>query len=591
MIGNALILLGAAILVATAFHSFKLPPIVAFIAAGVIVGPSGFGLIGTSLQVYNITEIAAVLLMFTIGLEFSLKDLVRFGRPLLVLGLGQILITLILFTAIFWLGFHFSFEKSIFYSFLIIPSSSAVVLKLLHDNREFDTPYGRAAFSVLLTQDIAIIPMILAVPFLVTQKMASDSFLDSVFPLLLLIIMALVLLYLISKYALPFLLQRVSRTQSREIFFFTILFICAGSAALMHRIGLSVSLGAFIAGMLLAGSNYGKQATAEIMPLRDSFLSLFFIAVGMMLDVHFLIHHLANIFLIGLCVFFIKSAILFFLVWVAGNSAGISRAVTGLLFQFGEFSFILAELGRKHFLITDSESQYFVAIGITSLALTPFLYKKLPFLLHDKSWDNWAPPFLVKSSLAFRAIVRKYLMRLSLPDSDMSELTGERGASEHVIVIGFGVAGQSLCRVLDHLKIQYRIIELNSETVRINSPHLPILFGDAAHIEILKSAGIDRARLVVAVTSGASMLGPILRSIHQMRPDIPVIARTHYLNDLDRLRDHPPTHFVVSESETALKVIDLTLKNFSVENALVDELVTELRKALHGELSPRPQPN
>ncbi len=586
MIGDSLIMLGAAILVAIAFHSFKLPPIVAFITAGIVIGPSALGLISTSPQVYNITEISAVLLMFTIGLEFSFKDLVRYGRPLMVLGLGQILLTLVFFTAILWFGFDFRPEKAIFFAFLIIPSSTAIVLKLLHDNREFDTPYGRASFSVLLMQDIAVIPMILAIPFLVSRQAAADSLVDSIFPLVLLIILALVLLFLISRYALPYLLRVVSRTQSREVFFFTVLFICVGSAALMNRIGLSVSLGAFIAGMLLAGSHYGKQATAEILPLRDSFLSLFFVAVGMMLDVKFLFQHTGSIFLIGVCVFLIKSAILFFLVWLAGNSSGISRAVTGLLFQFGEFSFILAELGRKHSLISDSESQYFVAVGITSLALTPLVYKKLPFLLHGEFWDRVMPTAASKLASGFRNRLRKILRRY-VPDADMSELTGEKGLAEHVIIIGYGVAGQSLCRVLQHLKIPFQIIELNAETVRINSPSLPILFGDAAHPEILKAAAIDRARLIVAVTSGASMLGPILRSIHHLRPNIPVIARTHYLTDLERLRDHPPTHFVVSESETALKVIDLTLQSFNVEAPLVGDLVTELRKALHGELGPR----
>jgi monovalent cation:H+ antiporter-2, CPA2 family len=582
MIESALIILGTAILIATAFHSFKLPPIVAYIVAGIIVGPACFGFISTPTDDFNITEIAAVLLMFTVGLEFSYKDLLRYGRPLLVLGLGQVVVTLIFFTGIFWLCFHFHVERAIFYSFLIIPSSTAVVLKLLHDNREFDTPFGRAAFSVLLVQDLAIIPMIIAIPFLMTPQALSESFLDSLFPLLLLIIMVLVLLFLISRYALPFILNRVSRTQNRDIFFFTILFICLGAAALMNRVGLSLSLGAFIAGMLLAGSHYGKQATAEILPLRDAFLSLFFIAVGTTLDVKFLFFHFPQIFVFGLAVFILKSAILFSLVWLAGNSGGISRAVTGLLFQVGEFSFVLAELGRKHAIFNNEDSQFFVSVAIVSLALTPFVYKKLPWLMHGEGWQNLTPKWLEKIAVSIRVLIRRHLQT-----ADMSELTGEKGPSEHVIVIGYGVAGQSLCRVLQHLKIPFHVIELNAETVRIHSPHLPILFGDAAQAEILKAAGIAKARLVVSVTSGASMLGPILRAIHEQRPDIPVIARTNYLSDLGRLREHPPTHFVVSESETALEVIDLTLKSFAVESLLLSDLIAGIRKALHGELSPR----
>ena len=586
MISTALILLGAAIAVAVTFHSFKLPPIVAYISAGILIGPSALGLISTSPQVYNVTEISAVLLMFTIGLEFSFRDLAKFGRPLVVLGLGQVLLTLLIFIALFYFGLSFTIQKSIFLAFLIVPSSTAVVLKLLQDHREFETPYGRASFSVLLMQDMAVIPMILVIPFLVSQKANADSFLDSLFPLLLLILLALALIYLASRYALPFLFHRVSRTQNREIFFFTVLFVCVGAAALMHKIGLSVSLGAFIAGMLLAGSDYSKQATAEILPLRDTFLSLFFVAVGMMLDVHFLATHALEIFGLGLGVFLMKSAILFFLVWLAGNSAGISRAVTGLLFQFGEFSFILAELGRGHSLISEQESQYFVAIGITSLALTPLLYKKLPFLLNSLFWSKLLPTAFQQRAERFRNAFRRTLT----PDgrgADMSELTGEKGLADHVIVIGFGVAGQSLCRVLKHLNLPFKIIELNAETVRVHSRQMPILFGDAAHVEILKSANIEQARLVVALTSGVSMLEPILRSIHQLRPEMPVIARTHYLTDLERLRSHPQTYFVVSESETTLKAIDLTLKSFHIEPAMVDGLINELRQALYS-VAPEP---
>jgi len=573
MITSALVMLAAAIFVAIVFHSMKLPPIVAFITAGILIGPSGFKLVGTMPQAGTLTEIAAVLLMFTIGLEFSFRELLQFRRPILILGLGQILASILVFTLIFWLGFSKPIEQAIFISFLIALSSTAVVLKLLYDNRDFESPYGKATFSVLLLQDIAVIPMIVAVPFLVSRNSLAESFVDSVFPLLLLTILVVIILYLISKYALPFVLHRVSLTRNREIFFFTVVFICLGSAALMHAAGLSVSLGAFVAGMLLAGSHYGKQATAEILPLRDSFLSLFFVAIGMMLDLPFLFQNFHKIFLMGTFIVIIKTALIFALVWVTGNTGSVSRAVALLLFQFGEFSFILAELGVQNSLITEKDRQFFVAIAITSLALTPIIYKALPYFMNSPKMLNLMPDPL---EVRFR-ILRGRILNLMRSPLDFEHMRHEKKVRDHVVVIGYGVAGQSLCRVLQHLKIPFQVIELNAETVRMHNDSIPIIYGDAANVELLKTAGVDVAKLIVIVTSGVNMLQPILHTIRQLNPIVPVLARTNYLLDLKKLTADENTRFVISELETSLEVIHRTLNDFKIEGLAVDELLTKLR--------------
>lgn len=574
MLANALVLLGAAILVATVFHTVKLPPIVAFLTAGVLVGPSGFGLISSIPQVENLTEIAAVLLMFTIGLEFSLKELLHYRRSILILGVGQIFVTIVLFSFLFWLIFSFPLPKAIFLSMLVAPSSTAVVLKLLFDNRDIESPYGKASFSILLLQDMAIIPMIVAVPFLVSSQSVTTLFLESLFPLILLATLAVVIFYILSKYVLPFVFHRVSQTRNREIFFFSVLFVCMGAAALMHKVGLSVSLGAFIAGMLLAGSSYGKQATAEILPLRDSFLSLFFVAIGMMLDLNFLFTHFHQIFLIGLGVIAIKSLIIFSVIWLTGNSGGVSRSVTALLFQFGEFSFILAELGTKHDLLSESERQTFVAIAITSLALTPFLYAKISWFLHSPFFDKWIPLKLVAKAQSFRLQFQRKISRPLV----MEEIVNEKPLQDHVVVIGYGVAGQSLCRVLEHLKASYQVIELNPETVRIHSEKIPIVFGDATNPELLKKVGIERAKLVVIVTSGVNMLEPILHSITQLNPQVKILARTNYLLDLNKLRRFNKVSFITSELEAMLKIIEETLNIFEADSSLNSELVMRIRQ-------------
>jgi CPA2 family monovalent cation:H+ antiporter-2 len=574
MLSSALVLLGAAILVATVFHSLKLPSIVGLITAGILVGPHGLGLIEALPQVDMIVEVTAVLLMFAIGLEFSLKELLEFRRPILILGVGQIVITIALFTLIFWLGFSMSPEKAIFFSFLIAPSSTAVVLKLLHDSREFETPFGKASFSILLLQDIAIIPMIMAVPFLVSKNPLNDSFFDSLFPLLLICALAIVGLYLLNKYALPFLFHRVAQTRNREIFFFSVLFICMGSAALMHKVGLSVSLGAFIAGMLLAGSNYGKQATAAILPLRDSFLSLFFIAIGMMLDLSFLSSHFLKIATIGIGIGLIKAVIIFAVTWMAGSTGNVSRAVTVLLFQVGEFSFILAELGLRNGLMVEKERQIFVAIAITSLALTPILHSRLTAIMNSHRLDLALP--MRWRELARRARAKTHSL-MSHP-LDMEKMSPSPVLSDHVVIIGFGVAGRSLTRVFEHLQIPYRVIELNAETVRIQQElKVPIIYGDASNLELLRSVGVERARLVAVVTSGVSMLEPILNSVYHLNPNVRVLARTNYLLDLKRLIQNDHTTYVVSELEATIRVVEEALLEFKIEPEKAAQVVSALR--------------
>lgn len=574
MLTSALILLGAAVLVSVIFYSLKLPPIVGFIAAGILVGPSGLALIGALPQVEALTEIAAVLLMFTIGLEFSLKELAKYRRPILILGIGQMLITIFIFSAIFTLAFEMSLEKALFISFLIAPSSTAIVFKLLSDHRDFETPYGKGAFSILLLQDIAFIPMLVIVPFLVARNSVSTtSFIDALMPMIILIVLVVFILFLLNRYGLPLLFHRVAETRNREIFFFTIVFICMGLAALMQKVGLSLSLGAFLAGMLLAGSNYSKQATAEILPLRDTFLSLFFIVIGMMLDVQFVIQNFLFIILLGAFVIALKAIILFAVIWLSGSTSNVSRAVTLLLFQFGEFSFILAEVGAKHGLLLENEKQYFVSIAIISLALTPYLYSKIPLALQsDRFHFRFLEPWQ-KQILNFRQNLQKILSR----PLDVQEIPSENKIDNHVVVVGYGVAGQSLCRVLEHLKIDYRVIELNAETVRINGDKIPMIFGDAANPQLLKQAGIERARLVILVTSGVSMLEPILDNVTRLNPQVPVIARTNYLLDLKRLNSGENVKFVISELESTLEVLDETLREFKIEDSTVDQLINNLR--------------
>ena len=574
---DLLIVIGAATIVASIFYIWKLPPVVAFFTAGALVGPGGFGWVDSSSHMEMMTEGAAILLMFTIGLEFSLPKFLAFRRPLLYLGFGQIVLTSAVFTLIFLWGFGFPLEKSIFLSFLVSLSSTAVVLKMLADHRDFETPHGKTAFSVLLSQDIAVIPMIVAIPFLVKMNEVTSSFFESLLPFLVLGGLGLGFFYVLNKFVFPPLFRKVAQTNSREVFFFSIVLLVALLSGGMHAIGLSYSLGAFIAGMFIAGSAYGKQATADFIPLRDAFLGLFFVTIGTLLDFSFVFANFPKILLFGILVLGLKALIIFSVVWLSGNSGTVARISSLLLFQMGEFSFILADQGFKLNLIGPEELQFFIAISIISLTLTPLVYRLMPALSHSERYRKIIP----QPGQNAAAKVRKTYLRMINQAVDVQKLDFEDKPVK-VLIIGFGVAGRALAKVLKSEDISYRIIETNSETVANFSGVEPIIYGDASSMEILEKGGAETAEVCVIVTSGISTLEPVLASLRRIRSDMPVIARTNYLLDKARVSKSSNVDLVVSEFESTLEVIHRSLQHTGVSEEKFHEFARELRNELEG---------
>ncbi|MCB0362040.1 MAG: cation:proton antiporter, partial [Bdellovibrionales bacterium] len=343
-----ILILGSATIVATIFHSLHLPPIVGFLMAGILAGPHGLGLVKTLPRVEILTEIAGVLLMFTIGLEFSIRRLLALRQSLLSLGAGQMGLTIGICLPLFHYIFEFSWSQSFFFASLISLSSTAVVFKLLKDGRDLESPFGQASLSILLFQDISVIPLLLLVPFIAGGTNSSiEPFSLALLGRFLFKSIGLILFILVgTRLIVPYALERVARTRSSEVFFFAILFIGGGTALLINSIGLSLSLGAFFAGLMISSSPYGKQATAEFTPLRDNFLGLFFVAIGMLLSVQFLGTHILEILGLSISALLIKFFCIFIVLWITGHASTIALITAMMLFQVGEFSFILADQGR-----------------------------------------------------------------------------------------------------------------------------------------------------------------------------------------------------------------------------------------------------
>jgi monovalent cation:H+ antiporter-2, CPA2 family len=572
---DLVVLLGAASLVATVFHVIRLPPLVAYFIAGAMIGPSGLALIGSPPKISILTEGAALFLMFTLGLEFAPKEILGFRKPIFVLGLGQVLATVFIFTLLFRGVLTFPMPKAIYWSFIVALSSTAVVMKMLADHRDFESPHGRAAFSILLAQDMAVIPMILVIPLLSQTTTAitlqGQEIWDSLFPVALLTAAAGGGLYAFHRWILPMVTHSVAATRNREVFFFFIVSLVAMFSAGFHSVGLSFSLGAFVAGVFLAGSDFGRQAMAEFTPLRNVFLGVFFVSVGMLLDLSFLFQNLHSVLIIGSIVLSLKALVLFMVVWWSGNSGSVSRTVALFLFQMGEFSFILADQGLRLGLASQKETQIFMAIAIISLATTPFVYRILPWLTNARffrTFDN--------------ARARRLRDRLWKNLGSAVDITALNLETKHhqadVVIVGFGVAGQALAKSLRLLNVSYAVIESNAQTVRKWAHLEPIVYGDATAEEILLSAGLADCRLCVALTSGLSTLEPVYHAIRRLRPEVPVVARTNYLLDVDRFPKNFQTRFVVSEFETSLEATVQALESLQIPRIEIENLVQNLRR-------------
>ncbi|MGE3760299.1 MAG: cation:proton antiporter, partial [Pseudobdellovibrionaceae bacterium] len=372
--------------------------------------------------------------------------------------------------------------------------------------------------GLALAQDLAIIPLILLAPAL-TEMISPDSLWirwgeGVVFDFVTRGVILIGSIWLLARFAIPFLLDKVMRTRSRELFFYMALFLCIGIAFVVNTAGLTLSIGAFIAGVLVSESPYGRQALSEILPLRDNFLGLFFLSVGMLLDLNFVALHLPVIFasLIGLIL--IKGAIIY-LVMRARNYAHTVGLTTSLLtFNMGEFSFVLLGLGETHHLVSENTHQILLAVTILSLVLTPFLYKLSPRLVSKTDFDK---------------IIREPLGKIKAAQAP-SEI------NNHAIVIGYGVAGQNVGKVLKQLGIPCKALDVNYETVKkLSAQGHDIVFGDASKPDVLISLGLESAKLVVLCVTGETMIEGALLAIRKIRPDIKVIVRSQYLLEAKKL--------------------------------------------------------
>jgi CPA2 family monovalent cation:H+ antiporter-2 len=542
----------AAGLVVFVFHRLKIPAVVGLLVAGLIVGPYGLRLVAKVEEVNILAEVGVVVLLFTVGLEFSLSRLLAMWRVMLAIGLPQVALCVAV-TAIATRWDLGGTGPAIFAGMLVAMSSTAVVLKVLTDRGELGTPAGRLAVAVLLLQDLLVTVFMLAIPLLAPQAQGGPS------PLLALArgmgVVALVLVG--SRWVVTPALHQVVRTRNRELFVIFVSLLCLGTAALTASVGLSLALGAFLAGLVLSESEYAHQMFAEVLPFRDTLSSLFFISVGMLLDVRFVFSHAVLIAVTVASVLTLKFLAAGLPTLLAGFPPRIAVLVGAALLQVGEFSFVLAGRGREVGLLNDEQYQTFLAAAVVTMLLTPFSIATGPALA---GWLENRP--VIQSRLRGRR-----------PDE-----TAVASLNDHVIIVGFGVGGRNLARVLLSVEIPYVILELNPEAVRRSQAQgEPIQFGDSTRPSVLEHAGIGRARVLVVVISDPAATRRTVRIARQLAPRLHIVARTRFIAEIDELRALGADEIIPEDFVTSVEIFARVLREYAVPRNQILDLIDRIR--------------
>jgi CPA2 family monovalent cation:H+ antiporter-2 len=534
------------------------PTIVGFLLTGIIAGPHGLGLIKAVHEVETLAEIGVVLLLFTIGIEFSLKSLVRVRRSVLLGGSLQVLLTIIVALVIARL-FGQSFGESVFIGFLVSLSSTAIVLKLLQERAEVDSPHGRTSLAILIFQDVIVVPMMLLTPLL---GGATGNVGKSLLFLLAKGIGVIVVVLISAHWIVPRLLYQIARTRSRELFILSIVVMCFAVAWLTSSIGLSLALGAFLAGLIISESEYSHQALSNILPFRDVFTSFFFISIGMLLDLGFVFKHPLLISLIALGVLFVKTITGSFASALLGFPLRTTILVGLILSQVGEFSFILSRTGLEYNLLDGNIYQTFLSVSVLTMAAAPFIVDLAPLIADSIS--QLPLPERIKSGL--------------YPSPGINIADKKESLKDHLIIIGFGVNGRNVARAAKVAGIPYLIIEMNPDTVRSEQEKGELIYyGDAVQEAVLERAGINDARVLVVAISDPAATRQVTAIARRLNPKVYVIARTRFVQEVKPLYELGANEVIPEEFETSVEIFTRVLTKYLVPRNDIEKFIAEVR--------------
>ena len=560
------VIFSGSLLVILVFHRFKLPALPGFIVAGILLGPNALGLVSDSQDVEGLAEVGVILLLFTIGIEFSLSRLREMGRQVLASGLAQMGFTVLASLGV-GLAFLGNWRVALFLGFLIALSSTAIVLKVMTDKGEIDAPHGRLATGVLIFQDLCVVPIMLVLPFLAGKAEGGVGGLALALGKAALVVVGVILA---ARTIVPRVLSVILKTRSRELFLIAVILIGTLTALGTAAAGASLALGAFLAGLIISESDYGYQALAELMPFRDIFISVFFVAVGMLVQLDTITTH-PGLTLVAVAVIMsgktLSAAAGPALMGYSGRVALLAGVAVS---QIGEFSFVLAKEGRIAGLLPDLLYQQFLGVAVITMLITPFLLQGGPALLER-----------LEKLVPLDRVLPGFRPRGFAPVQDPIK--------DHVVVAGYGLNGRNLAAALRSINAPYLIVELNAQSVRkARAAGEPAFYGDATREEILRALGIERARMMVIAISDPAATRRMVRVAREWNPKLYIIARTRYVVEIPELTRLGADAVIPEEFETSIEIFARVLAHYNVPSNDISRLANEIRASHYQALRPAP---
>lgn len=555
-----LLILTTAVFIVWLFRKLKLPAILAYLAAGVLVGEFGFGVVQNESNYEHFAELGIVFLLFTLGLEFSLPRLLAMKSLVLAVGSLQVGVSLFIFTAVSLL-FGLSFSAAFVVGSILALSSTAIVIRQLSESGAMKRKSGQLSVAILLFQDVAVVPLLIIIPMLALD--GDVSLFTTLGIAMLKGVMVVIFLLFVGKWLLPKVFDVIAQVRTDELFVLTTLLVTLLASALTQWFGLSMALGAFLAGMMLGESEYKYQLEADIRPYRDILLGLFFITVGMKLDIHLLLSSPFSLLFFMITFMLIKILVIKVLAVRAGQSDKDAWASGIMLAQMGEFGFVLIALANQTHILPLNVSSMLLGAGVISMAITPYMVE------HARSWGSFLSQ---KKSDEYQ---------------DLETLTHNKKLNDHVIICGFGRVGQTVSRFLKQDNIEFVAIDIDPlRTSKAREAGENVLFGSSRQTELLKAASLSTAKLVVIAFGEDRQSIEVIQKVRSMSANVPILVRTRNDDQLDAIKNAGANEVVPESLEGSLMLVSQVLALTGVPFSRVIRRVQKERKNhynhLHG---------
>ncbi len=546
LVETILLVIGVSILVVALFQRLRVPAVVGFILTGVLMGPHGLGWVREADTIQLLAEMGVVLLLFSLGVEFSLERLLQLRHYVVRAGLSQVFGTIVL-CLVGALLIGYSPAQALALGMIISLSSTAVGVKLLKQREELDSTHGRMAVGVLLLQDV-MAPLFMAIlPFLAQVGVLKPVDMVARIGLILL---GMVMVYFLARGLVPLMLRWLVTSEARELPVLGSLFIALLMGFITQRLGLSPALGAFVAGVIISETPYSHQITANIVPFRDSFLALFFISVGLLVDLQYLWGTWWQVLSWTLLLLALKWAVVVGVAYLSRRPLRVGLIAGAVLANIGEFSFVL--IGQAQGLLPVDLQQGLIVGTSLSILLTPFLL-----------------------AITYR------LALYATGHFELIERIGQHRHAElrdHVIIVGYGLNGRNLARLLQELGVPFVVVELNGALVHeAQKQGIPVVYGDAANPEILKAASIQRARAVVLAMSDPISTRYAVRTARELNPTVYLVARTRYLAEIEPLYAAGATEVIPEEFEAFVEIADRVLQMLGFDETARQPIIDACR--------------